>query len=75
MTDVSRDPFARTTLHKTRVPGSECAWCGCIDTKPAVIGGPRYGPVYRYRIESDGGRNYEDSRPFCSRSCRTAYYS
>jgi hypothetical protein len=61
---VRRDPFARQELHKAPVWGT-CAFCG---------GSNRYGKVWRYRVENDGGRTNEDQRVFCCVGCREAFY-
>jgi len=62
MAYVSRDPFGRAELHRTKEADAECAWCG-------------QQPAYRYRVESDGGRVFEDRKTFCRKSCRTSYTS
>lgn len=72
MAYVSRDPFARQEIHKTREHGGACTWC-CVRDQPAS-GAYVEGHVYRYRVESDGGRKTEDRHTFCSLSCRRAYY-
>jgi hypothetical protein len=61
---VHRDPFARDELHKEPERGT-CAECG---------GSNRYGKVWRWRLETDGGRVYVDPKLFCSRDCKLAYY-
>lgn len=67
---VSRDPFAREELHVKRVYTVNvfCSWCGQVKE---LRDGRTY--LYRYRVETDGGRTYEDSRLFCSVACRRAY--
>lgn len=67
MAYVSRDPFARTELHRTFVRGADCAWCGSKARKG--------DGAYRYRVESDGGRRSEDKHTFCSKDCRETYYN
>jgi len=65
----SRDPFARTELHKAvsypkkapKIGG--CDWCGQKDRT-----------LYRYRTESDGGRKGEHRGDFCCKSCHDAYH-
>lgn len=74
MAYVSRDPFARTELHRSRVvsaavarenvPMLECDWCGCSDRA-----------LYTYRSESDGGRVSPIRGKFCSKSCFNSYHS
>jgi hypothetical protein len=71
VTYVSRDPFARTELHKTTVKASNtyertCRECG------GVSGNRR---LYAYRTESDGGRCFEHPGWFCSVSCFRTYHS
>lgn len=61
---VRRDPFARQELHREPEQGT-CAFCG---------GSNRYGKVWRYRVEADGGRTFPDVRVFCSVGCREAYH-
>lgn len=69
---VNRDVFARQETHRETVhvrqdrPAESCAWCGGVSGR---------GTLYRYRMETDGGRRSEDARCFCSVSCRRAYYS
>jgi hypothetical protein len=82
MAMVSRDPFAREELHRStvEVTRESCAWCGqrrCPGAKRRTLAaqtGLRYF-LYRYRVETDGGRRHEDRELFCSKSCRTTYYS
>lgn len=76
MSYVSRDPFARQETHKARVKGGECAWCGQRDPgHPLAFQEDRPSHrIWRYRTESDGGRVAEDTRTFCSLSCRRAFY-
>lgn len=71
MTYVSRDPFARTELHRRteRDPTAlhrGCTWCGQLNSR---------GHLFRYWTESDGGRNYGEGNPFCSISCKRSYES
>jgi len=65
MAYVSRDPFARTEIHKATEQGT-CAWCGGTNAR---------GKVWRYRVETDGGRVFPDVRVFCSVGCRGSYGS
>jgi hypothetical protein len=62
MTYISRDPFARTELHRETEAGdsSGCAWCGNRNA---------YGKLYRYRTEHDGGRTAVADKLFCSIGC------
>jgi hypothetical protein len=61
---VSRDPFAREELHKEPVEG-ECAFCGSSN---------RYGKVWKFRVEYDGGRKSEIKGKFCSKACLSVYH-
>ena len=70
MAYVSRDPYAREELHRQREAGAECAWCDAVD-RDSPNG--RRAKVYRYRVETEGGRTFEDRKTFCSLSCRKAY--
>lgn len=66
---VSRDPFAREELHVARIYTDDtCAWCG---QNKSTLSGRTY--LYRYRVETDGGRTYEDTKLFCSVACRRTY--
>lgn len=75
----NRDPFAREELHSKREydpvfqDGHKgCAWCGRLRHTRYKRGLGRPW-LYRFRIETDGGRVYEDRHLFCSRECRGAY--
>lgn len=63
----TRDPFARTELHKTFVPHVECDWCGCYVKVRGVQG------TWRYRTEHDSGRVDTERHTFCNRSCRASF--
>ena len=67
MSLLTRDPFARTELHKTKVTVSRgCDFCGRkLNT----------GMLYRFRTESDGGRSWNSPGLFCSKSCHDTYNS
>lgn len=59
---ISRDPFARETLTRQRLDKGErqghgCRWCG-------------QQAKWRYRVESDGGRNSEIPGAWCSVALR-----
>ncbi len=71
MTYVSRNPFAREELHKEREYGAlaSCAWCGGQKVTP---NGREY--LFRYRVETDGGRKSGDRKLFCSLQCRRDYH-
>lgn len=78
MSMISRDPFARTELHRESVyiytshypnPNpTTCDFCGNVKETKA---GKRF--LYRYRVETDGGTVSVDTRLFCSKSCRQTY--
>lgn len=69
---ISRDPFARTELHRTRhyVQASTCAWCGQVKQTPK---GAKY--LYAYDVQSDGGRRSMVSRFFCSVGCMRSFHN
>ncbi len=73
MTLLTRDPFARTELHKSRIAPVDvsyaalsCDWCGQTG---------RGGALYRFQTESDGGRVSRHPGRFCSASCFRSYHS
>lgn len=77
-TQISRDPFARSTLYRTRhyVTASTCAWCGQVKLTKS---GARY--LYAYDTESDGRDSWAGiktrtmlSRFFCSIGCMRSYH-
>jgi len=77
---VKRDAFARETIHKTRDRDGQCAWCGQVDPQSspesrARRSNPPLHRIYRFRSETDGGRVSEDSKTFCTLTCRKAYWS
>lgn len=73
MAYISRDPFARTEMHRESVPASAlspnvtCSWCGNRNGR---------GGLYRYRTEGDAN----PSRPgahrglFCSKPCHDDFH-
>lgn len=67
---VSRDPFARTELHKRQVPanGRTCEWCGSCTFRAGKM------VLFEYRTESDGGRVSPHRGLFCSLKCHNAYH-
>lgn len=71
---VTRDPFAREEIHKERVKEGECAWCGACDPG-GNDNGAAVHKLYRFRVETDGGRTRVDGRVFCSKSCRESFYA
>lgn len=69
---VSRDPFARSELHRATIATREsCRWCGSHRTKRD---GARIAPgMFYYFTESDGGRRGASIGPFDSVSCFRAF--
>ena len=61
---VNRDSFARQELHRESVDG-ECSFCGSSN---------RYGKVWSYSIETDGGTVFPISGTFCCKGCLEAYH-
>lgn len=65
MQQISRDPFARTTLLREVVPTPKsCDFCGSKR---------KSGKLFRYSVESDGGSRNSIRGLFCSKSCMEAY--
>jgi len=67
MTIISRDPYARTELHRETVYTNEgCSWCG----------GRRRNTLrlFQYRVVTDGGRVNVLKGLFCSIECKCAYH-
>lgn len=65
---ISRDPFARTTITREVVkvaPYVVCQWCGQSR---------KSSKLFRYWVESDGGRSSEVRGLFCSKSCCNSYH-
>lgn len=61
---ISRDPFARTELHRETIKEPRvCSWCGWK------------GKMFKYRTESDSGWASEHPGQFCGKGCHDAYYS
>lgn len=74
MTYVNRNPFARQETHRAFEVGQSCDFCG-IQSLRSKRSYPLGLGSYRYRVETDGGRTYQDRETFCSMSCRRAYNS
>lgn len=75
---VTRNCFAREELHKVRVHPAdrlraECAWCGAVEINPLRTDGRPQHRIYRFEVQSDGGRVSVDRETFCARTCRAAY--
>ena len=78
---ISRDPFARTEIHRRRVYGAHdnttygignCRWCGSVRSVHAA---PSRKFLYQYSQESDGGRKLDIPGLFCSVGCMRTYHS
>lgn len=72
---ISRDPFAREEIHRETVRDwygrkTTCDWCG-----GASVSHSGRKRLYRYHIETDGGRKHEISGQFCSIGCCRSYHS
>lgn len=77
---ISRDPFARTELHRAHVYKSDyynnggiflnCRWCGNVKTTPKGR-----GFLFQYSQESDGGSKSNIPGLFCSIDCMRSYHS
>jgi hypothetical protein len=62
---ISRDPFARTTVEREserNLERAHCAWCG---EKPRTL--------FRYRYADDQGHNGRWSRQFCGVECYRSF--
>jgi hypothetical protein len=69
MRQLSRDPFARTTLFKEIVETSDsCSWCGSQR---------KDGKLFRYYTETDGirTRSVQNHGSFCCKSCHDSYHT
>ncbi len=63
---VSRDPYARTELHRETVCTNEsCSWCD--QRRPSLR-------LFQYRIRTDGDHTSIIPGLFCSVGCKRAYY-
>lgn len=81
-TQVSRDPFARESLVRESVEVSgcvSCSWCGNVRLAGRRVHAMRdsdgKAKLFRYTVETDGGRSFQDDKLFCSLSCRRSYQS
>lgn len=71
MTMISRDPFARTEVHRRLEVGHNgCDWCGAQRTHK----GATTWNLFRYYTETDGGRRHDHKGLFCSKSCHDSYH-
>jgi len=68
---IRRDSFARVELIRELEYLSSphtCAWCGAVRHT-----GTGRAYLYRYAVQTDGGRVHADQRLFCGLGCRTCY--
>ena len=67
MVFIFRDPFAREELHRDQVRATPkgCWFCGMLNY---------LGKLYRYRVETDGGRVNPIKGEFCCKGCMKAYH-
>ena len=65
---ISRDPFARTTLVRftSRIGNDTCDWCGGRRPK---------GGLFQYVTETDNGRQSGDDHRFCLIGCYRSFHS
>lgn len=73
-TVLSHDPFARCTVVRETLGGSEgdlCDWCGCPRSRA-----PHNLPLklFIYFTVSDGGTTRRSKGAFCSKSCHDSYH-
>jgi hypothetical protein len=65
---ISRDPFARSELHRDTIDaqGQTCSWCGQT---------AKGNKLFVYRTERDGIANQTRTHngQFCSKSCHDVY--
>jgi hypothetical protein len=70
MAFISRNPFARSELHREQVEphGATCSWCGSLN---------RNGKLFQYRSENDDNprRNGVARGLFCSVGCLRIFNS
>ena len=72
MTMISRDPFARSEIHRSKEVGHKgCDWCG----RSRQWKGKTTWVLFRYRTESDGGSSHAHKGLFCSKSCHDSYHA
>lgn len=67
---ISRDPFARTELHRETIDAvgltSTCSWCGNCR---------KGNKLFVYFTESDSGKRHNHNGQFCSKGCHDDYHS
>lgn len=72
VTYLKHDAFARETVIRDTVIGPDsmtCDWCGRPGKKKGKL-----SRLYRYGIESDGGRQSWVKGKFCCKSCMEFYH-
>ena len=74
MAMVSRDPFARTELHKHKTVCSDSRTCDFCDTRGRPVGKGYQHKLFRFHVQYDGGRTATISGLFCSTSCMKSYH-
>jgi hypothetical protein len=77
---ISRDPFARTTLVREVCDYAiryRCEWCGAIRAKQSanVVIGTTCKHMFRYGTQRDDrGGTYWHPGEFCSKACHDSYH-
>ena len=72
MARISRDPLARTELHRERIWVKDyvtCRWCG---QQPRTRTGKPY--LYLYEVQHDSGASSPILGEFCRVGCMRAYH-
>lgn len=59
---ISRDPFARAEVVRTKVGAGSCSWCGTVRR------------LWQYGTEVDTGHYSAHRGQFCSKSCHDDYH-
>ena len=69
---ISRDPFAREEIHRSKPLSARdcgfettCVWCGGLSASKKL---------FRYWTETDGGTKHVHKGLFCSKSCHDSYH-
>lgn len=67
MTYISRDPYARTELHRDLVATKNgCSFCGQSR---------KSGNLFEYSVQHDSGRVNSIKGYFCSKYCMVTYHN
>ena len=70
---ISRDPFARTELHReVTLHCTPCDWCGQYRQHHMATDAVE---LFRYGTKTDGGKMYWHKGLFCSKGCHDAHHS